>query len=53
MTLVDAKPSTIDIDFTIPSENCDEFERAMKIVQPGFRVDVFRDGAVLVTVPAW
>ena len=50
MTLVDAKPSTIYIDFTIPSENCDEFERAMKIVQPGFRVDVFRDGAVLVTV---
>ena len=28
----------------------DEFERAKKIVQPGFRVDVFRDGAVFVTV---
>ena len=27
MTLVDAKPSTIDIDFTIPGENYDEFER--------------------------
>ena len=50
MTLVDAKPSTIDIDFTIPSENYDEFERAMNIVQPGFWVDVFRDGAVFVTV---
>ena len=49
MTLVNAKPSTIDIDFTIPGENYDEFERAKRIVQPGFRVDVFRDGAVLVT----
>ena len=50
MTLVNAKPSTIDIDFTIPGEDYDEFERAMKVVQPGFRVDVFRDGAVFVTV---
>ena len=50
MTLVGAKPSTIDIDFTTPSENYDEFERAKKIVQSGFRVDVFRDGAVFVTV---
>ena len=50
MTLVNAKPSTIDIDFTIPGNDYDEFERAKKIVQPGFRVDVFRDGAVFVTV---
>ena len=50
MTLVNAKPSTIDIDFTIPGKDYDEFERAKKIVQPGFRVDVFRDGAVFVTV---
>ena len=27
MTLVNAKPFTIDIDFTIPGENYDEFER--------------------------
>ena len=27
-----------------------EFERAKKIVQPGFRVDVFRDGVVFVTI---
>ena len=50
MTLANAKPSTIDIDFTIPGKDYDEFERAKKIVQPGFRVDVFRDGAVFVTV---
>ncbi len=50
MTLVNAKLSTIDVDFTIPGEDYDEFERANKIVQPGFRVDAFRDGAVFVTV---
>lgn len=50
MTLVNAKPSTIDVDFTILGEDYDEFERAKKIVQPGFRVDVFRDGAVFVTI---
>lgn len=50
MTLVDSKPSTIDVDFTIPGKDYDEFERAKKIVQPGFRVDAFRDGAVFVTV---
>ena len=47
---MDAKPSTIDVDFTILGKDYEEFERAKKIVQPGFRVDVFRDGAVFVTV---
>lgn len=50
MTLLEAKPSTIDVDFTIPSEYYDEFEDAKKIVQPGFRIDVFHDGAVFVTM---
>ena len=50
MALVDTKPSTIDVDFAIPGGDYDEFERAKKIVQPGFRVDVFRDGAVFVTI---
>ena len=50
MMLVGAKPSTIDVDFTIPSKDYDKFERAKRIVQPGFRVDVFRDGAVFVTL---
>ena len=30
MTLLDLKPSTIDIDFTIPSSDLPEFERALK-----------------------
>lgn len=50
MTLVKAKPSTIDIDFTIPEEFYDEFEKAKKIVNPGFKVDLFHDGAVFVTM---
>ena len=49
MTLLNAKPSTIDVDFTIPREDCDEFERAERIIQSGFHVDTFRDGAVFVT----
>lgn len=39
MTLVKAKPSTIDVDFTIPGEFYDEFTKAKNIVNPGFRVD--------------
>ena len=50
MTLVNAKTSTIDVDFTIPDQDYDEFRRAKKIVQPGFRVDIFHDGAVFVTI---
>lgn len=50
MTLLNAKPSTIDIDFTIPAKYYDEFEMAKKIVQPGFRVDLFHDGAVFITM---
>lgn len=50
MTLLNIKPSTIDVDFTIPSEYYGELEMAKKIVQPGFRVDLFPDGAVFVTM---
>lgn len=50
MTLLETKASTIDVDFTLPSEHYDDFEKAVKIVQPGFRVDLFRDGAVFVTI---
>ncbi len=50
MTLLNAKPSTLDVDFTIPAEYYGEFEAAKKIVQPGFRVDLFHDGAVFVTM---
>lgn len=50
MTLLKIKSSTIDVDFTIPGKYYDEFEAAKKIVQPGFRVDLFHDGAVFVNM---
>ena len=43
MTLLNAKPSTIDVDFTIPTKYFDDFQRAKNIVQPSFRVDIFHD----------
>ncbi|MGQ0771597.1 MAG: DUF6036 family nucleotidyltransferase [Nitrososphaerota archaeon] len=49
MTLLKAKPSTIDVDFTIPGKFYKEFKEAERIVQPGFRVDVFQDGNVFIT----
>jgi hypothetical protein len=46
MTLLDLKPSTIDIDFTIPSSDLPEFERALKNNPPGYKVDRWADGYV-------
>ena len=46
MTLLDLKPSTIDIDFTIPSCDLPEFERALKNNPPGFKIDRWADGRV-------
>jgi hypothetical protein len=46
MTLLDLKPSTIDIDFTIPSSDLPEFERAIKGNPPGFKIDRWADGYV-------
>jgi hypothetical protein len=46
LTLLDLKPSTIDIDFTIPSSDLPEFERALKSNPPGFKVDRWADGYV-------
>jgi hypothetical protein len=39
MTLLDLKPSTIDIDFTIPSCDIKEFEQVLKNNPPGYKVD--------------
>jgi hypothetical protein len=44
MTLLDLKPSTIDIDFTIPSSDIIEFEQVLKNNPPGYRVDRWTDG---------
>jgi hypothetical protein len=46
MTLLDLKPSTIDVDFTIPRSDLPEFERALKSNPPGFKVDRWADGYV-------
>ncbi len=46
MTLLKAKSSTIDVDFTIPGEDFTEFEKVLKLVRHGFKVDTYRDGAV-------
>ncbi|MDH5703191.1 MAG: DUF6036 family nucleotidyltransferase [Aigarchaeota archaeon] len=46
MTLLDLKPSTIDVDFTIPSKHYDEFRRALKAVPHGFEVHCWPNGMV-------
>ena len=46
MTLLNLKPSTIDVDFTIPSEDYSSVDLALKILSPGFSVDMWQDGAV-------
>lgn len=46
LTLLDAKPSTIDVDFTGPAEDMDEFSRVEKSIPHGFRIDKYKDGAV-------
>ncbi len=46
MTLLDLKPSTIDIDFTIPSSDLPEFEQALKNNPTGYKVDRWADGYV-------
>jgi len=46
MTLLDVKSSTIDIDFTIPAQDYEEFETALSSIPHGFRVDHWKDGMV-------
>jgi len=46
MTLLDLKPSTIDIDFTIPSSDFPEYKRAEKNVPHGYKIDMFLDGCI-------
>ena len=46
MTLLDLKPSTIDIDFTIPSSDIIEFEQVLKNNPPGYKVDRWTDGCI-------
>jgi hypothetical protein len=46
MTLLDLKPSTIDIDFTGPSDDIREFNLVQKKIAHGFKIDTWSDGAV-------
>jgi ABC-type phosphate transport system auxiliary subunit len=46
MTLLNMKTSTVDIDFTIPSQDVKEFENVLKKVPHGFKIDYWTDGMV-------
>ncbi len=41
MTLLDLKTSTIDLDFTIPSNDKPAFDKALANVPHGFKIDVW------------
>lgn len=46
MTLLDLKPSTIDIDFTGPYDDIATFNKIQKGIPHGFRIDTWTDGTV-------
>ncbi len=46
MTLLDLKPSTIDIDFTGPHKDIGEFNKVQKSIPHGFKIDTWSDGMV-------
>ncbi len=46
LTLLDAKPTTLDIDFTAPSESIAIFDRVEKGIPHGFKIDRYKDGAI-------
>ena len=50
MTLLNRKPSTRDVDFTIPSQFYDIFQAAMGLVPHGFEVQSWRDGDVFMNI---
>ena len=50
MTLLDLKPSTIDIDFTVPDEDYQEFQEANDRLRHGFKIHVYRGGVVFTQI---
>lgn len=46
MTLLHVKPSTVDVDLTLPGKDFPEFQKALKNTPHGFSVDCWKDGAV-------
>jgi len=46
MTLLDLKPSTIDIDFTAPADDVREFNETLRNIPHGFKIDFWTGGMV-------
>jgi hypothetical protein len=46
MTLLNLKPSTVDIDFTGPYADIIEFNKIQRSIPHGFRIDTWTDGMV-------
>jgi hypothetical protein len=46
MTLLNLKSSTIDIDFTGPEKDIDEFNHIQKLVSHGYKIDTWPDGRI-------
>ena len=46
MTLLDLRPSTIDIDFTGQGKDVADFKEALKNISHGFKIDLYKDGVV-------
>lgn len=46
LTLLGVKPSTRDVDFTVPGDDYGEFQNALKNTPHGFKVDCWKDGTV-------
>ena len=46
LTLLDAKPSTIDADFTLPTPDYYVFKKALRNTPHGFNVDCWAEGMV-------
>jgi hypothetical protein len=46
MTLIGAKPSTLDIDFTGPGEDVALFDGVQKTIPHGMKIDAWADGQV-------
>src|SRR4030042_5179530 len=46
MTLLDLKPSTIDVDFTIPSNDKPAFDKALANIPHGLKIHAWSDGFV-------
>ncbi|WP_067957038.1 DUF6036 family nucleotidyltransferase [Nitrosopumilus sp. Nsub] len=50
LTLLDLKSSTMDVDFTIPHEDYEEFTKAEKATPHGFEIDKWKGGMVFSTM---